>query len=126
MEPNLNNSIGHDALRVWLDFWELTGARRLDIVKRTPSGGDPAKMIPPQITESTLSAVPAILVEDDAGSTLDRAGELDLRSIKIELIDTVHDEDRIRMGGIDYEIDAIEERDMGSFAVWIVQAHRIE
>jgi hypothetical protein len=125
-EPNLSESMSFDALRVWLDFWELTGARRVDLVRRTESGGDPERMIPPDITEHTISAIPAILVEDEAGSTLDRSGDLDLRSVKMELIDAVREGDRIRYSGMEYKVEHVETRDMGSFTVWIAEGHRVE
>ena len=126
IEPNLAESIGHDALQVWLDFWELTGRLRVDIIRRTPSGGDPAKLVPPDMLVVTIPAVPAILVGRKADSEIDRSGEIALDQLKLEFIDRVRHSDHLRIDGVEYEVDSVQERDMGDFAVWLVQAHRIE
>jgi len=126
IEPRMEEAIGHDALKVWLDFWELTGRMRVDIIRRTGTGGDPAKMIPQAMSETVIRAAQAILVGSESDPVQDRAGEIPTSQLKLEFIDCVHRTDRLRINGFEHEIDSVEERDMGNFAIWIVRAHRIE
>ena len=126
IEPRMEEAIGHDALKVWLDFWELTGRMRVDIIRRTEAAGDPEKMIPHVTSETVIRAVQAILVGSESDPVHDRAGEIPTSLLKLEFIDCVHRTDRLRINGFEHEIDSVEERDMGNFAIWIVRAHRIE
>ncbi len=104
------NDIKHDALRVWLDFWELTGARRFDIIKG----------------EKTITALPVILLEDARGNVLGRDADLDFSKIKLEVIDVVNEADLVGFNGKDYKIEGIEERDVGSFSMWIILAEEVK
>jgi len=124
IDPQVNSSLGRDALRIWLDFWDLTGGMRVDIIRRVYNGGDPAKMIPPQTVETTISSVRAVLIAGDIDSIEDRAGELPIGHVKLELIDAVHVADLLRIGGVEYQVDRALEKDLGSFSVWIIEAHR--
>jgi hypothetical protein len=126
IEPNLESELGHDALRVWLDFWELTGRLRIDIVRRSKSNGDPAKLIQGELTETVIPSVPAILVGRNLDGITDRAGVIPSDTAKLEFIDVVRKTDRLRLNTVDYEVDWVQEKDMGDFAVYLVQAHRIE
>jgi hypothetical protein len=109
-----------------MDFWELTGGLRVDILRRSPSGGDPEKMIPPETAITIIPAVRAIVIASDVGSVTDRAGELALGEMKLELIDPVHDSDRLRVHGVEHEIGGLEQRDLGSFRRWVVHLRRVE
>jgi len=126
MEPKLEDAIEYDALRVWLDFWEITGALTLDIVRRTPSGGDPEKMIPPEYVETVIPHVKAILIGGNPSYINDRSGELDIGALRLELIDAVHRSDILRVHGVDYEVEWVEEKDFGEFAIWTVQVRRMK
>ncbi len=126
IEPHLGESIGHGALSVWLDFWELTGRFRVDIIRRIESGGDPAKMIPPDVETVVIPAVRTILVGRDSDSIHDRAGEIPVSCLRFEFIDCIHETDRLMIDKVEYEVDLVQERDMGDFAIWLVQAHRVE
>lgn len=126
IEPKLEAETGYDALKVWMDFWELTGRLRVDIIQRSKTVGDPAKMIPGEVSEITIHAVPAILVGRNMDGITDRAGVIPSDTVKLEFIDRVRDTDRLRGNGVDYEIDWVQQKDMGDFVIWIVQAHRIE
>jgi len=126
MEPDLEAEVGHDALKVWIDFWELTGRMRIDIVRRSKSNGDPAKMTPPEVTELIIPAVPAIMVGRNLDGITDRAGVIPSDTLRLEFIDRVRNTDRLRMNSVDYEVDSVQEKDMGGFSIWIVRAHRIE
>ena len=125
LEPKFENNAGVDSLRVWMDFWELTGRLRVDIVKRSAADGDPAKLIAPEITETVIPSVPAVMMDRESMPFNDRAGEIPVDRIKLELIDTVRDSDYIRMNGIEYEIESALESDMGNFAIWAVVCRRI-
>ena len=126
IEPNLESEAGHDALRVWLDFWELTGRLRIDVVRRSKSNGDPAKMTPPEITELVIPAVPAILIGRNLDGITDSAGVIPSDTARLEFIDVVRKTDRLRLNTVDYEVDWVQEKDMGDFSIYLVQAHRIE
>jgi hypothetical protein len=123
-EAHFDKHIGRDAMRVWFDFWELTGSMRVDIVRKSYTDGDPSMMIPPDVDTKPTPSVPAVLLEGNVESTPDRSGDLVSRTIKLELIDTVHDTDTIVVGGYEYRIDRVLKKDLGDFSVWIVQAHR--
>jgi hypothetical protein len=126
--PHLDAVLGRDALRVWLDFWELTGSLRVDILRQDlrPVGGDPAKMIPPEVTITTIPSVRAVLIDRDIDTFPDRAGAFPVRKAKLELVDAVRASDRLAFGGVIYRIDSIANKDLGCFSVWIVEATRIE
>jgi hypothetical protein len=126
LEPKFENNAGVDSLRVWMDFWELTGRLRIDIVKRSESNGDAAKMVAPEITETVIPSVPAVMMDRESMPFNDRAGEIQVDRIKLELIDTVRSSDCIRMNGIEYEIESVQESEMGNFAIWTVVCRRIE
>jgi hypothetical protein len=126
LEPHLDESVGSDALRVWIDHWELGGKLRVDILRRSPSGGDPPKMIPPEVSVVTIPAVPAIVIRSDVDPVTDRAGEMTVGEMKLEMIDCVHESDHLRIGDVEYEISGVQERDFGSFRAWVVRARRIE
>ena len=122
--PRVDKSIGRDALRLWLDFWELTGSIRLDIQRTTEACGDPSKMIPPEVSTTKIPSVRAILIEGTLDYIADRAGELPDGHVKLEFIDPVRKADTIVAGTTAYEIDNVLEKDLGTFSVWLVQAHR--
>jgi len=121
LEPKLKENIGHDALTVWLDFWELSGAHRADLIRHTRTGGNRSKMIPPEIVEVTIFSVPIVIVESDEKREIDRSGKIYRGKIRLELIDTVRKDDRIRFNGLEYRAENVEARDMGEFSVWIVE-----
>lgn len=125
IEPNFEGNMSHDALRVWMDFWELTGSLRVDIVKRQASNGDPAKMISPEYTETVIHSVPAVMVDREPMPFSDRAGEIPVDHVKLEMIDTVRTTDFIRMSGVDYKVESVVENDAGDFAIWVVVCKRI-
>ncbi len=125
VEPRQTETIGHDALKVWMDFWELTGRLRVDIIRRSASDGDPAKLIPPDVSEVKIRAVPAIVVGREKGAVTDRSGEIPVDQVKMEFIDRVHGADFIGMGGVEYEVDSVQEREMGGFSIWLVRVHRV-
>jgi len=125
IEGKLVDSMGYDALKVWLDFWELGGRVRADILKRNETGGDPEKMIPPEVTVTTVKSV-CVVVTETGERRSDRSGEIYPDSIKAELIDCIRDGDRLKIGEREYEPDRIVEKDMGGFSVWIVDAHRVD
>ena len=122
IDPGLEESMGHDALTVWVDFWELTGRMRVDIRRSTESGGDPSKMISPVKTVTTISGAPAVLVGKDIESVTDRSGEIPSGSLQLELIDHVYVTDRLIIYGMEHEISQVTEKDMGGFSIWIVKA----
>jgi len=125
--PHLDAILAHDALRVWLDFWELTGSLRVDILRQDlPAGGDPAKMIPPEVTFTTIPSARAVLIDRNIDTFPDRAGAFPVRKAKLELVDAVRSTDRLAFGGVIYRIDSIAQKDLGCFSVWIVEATRIE
>ena len=126
MEPNFKANTGHDALRVWMDFWDFTGSLRVDIIRRSGSNGDPAKMIAAVISETVIASVPAIVVDREESPYPDRAGEIPAGKIKIELIDTVRETDWLKMNDVEYEVDSVEEQGMGNFAIWVVKARRVD
>jgi hypothetical protein len=125
LEPSLNENIGQDALKVWMDFWEMNGKARVDIVRRVASNGDPALMIPPDMAETAISAVPVIVVDRDTGTIPDGSGNIPVDRVKLEMIDRVHHSDHLRTPQAVYAIDSILEKDMGTFLIWLVQAHKI-
>ncbi len=125
LEPHLDENISHDALNIWHDFWELTGRLRVDILRREESGGDPGKMISPDITVTTIPLVPSILVGRDDGLLHDRGGEIETDRLRLEFIDSIHETDRIKMNGVEHEVESVLEKVMGSFSVWVVLARRI-
>jgi len=123
-DPGLDGSIGHDALTVWMDFWELTGRLRVDILRSSEAGGDPAKMIPPEVTTTTIAGVPAVMVGKDIDLTTDRSGEMLSGIIQLELIDRVYDTDSLTIYGIDHEIIEITAKSCGDFSIWQIKARR--
>lgn len=125
IEPNFESNVGRDALRVWMDFWELNGRLRVDIVRKSGSNADPAKMIAPEISETVNPSVPAVMMDRDSEPYGDRAGEIPVARMKLELIDTVRETDFIRMSGVEYEIESVLETDAGDFAIWEVVCKRI-
>ena len=126
LEPHMDESVGHDALQVWMDFWELTGRNRGDIIRKTESGGDPERMIPPDVSTTTIAQVPLIIVGRERDIVRDRAGEFPVEEIRLEFIDCVRETDKIRLGGIEHEVDMVQERMMGNFSIWLVLAHRVD
>lgn len=123
-EPFFDGHIGRDAMRVWRDFWELTGGLRLDIVRKSYTDGKPSLMIPPNVDTTTIPSVRAILLEGHVESIPDRSGYLVSRIIKLEIIEAVLNTDTLTIGGTEYCIDSVLQKDLGDFSVWIVEAHR--
>lgn len=126
MESNFMANTGHDALRVWMDFWEFTGKLRVDIIRRSGSNGDPAKMIGTIISEAVIASVPAIVVDREEAPFTDHGGEIPVGKIKLELIDTVRETDWLKLNDVEYEVDSVEEQGMGNFAIWVVKARRVD
>ncbi len=124
--PGLNESIGADALSVWMDFWELTGRMRADIKRVSYSGGDKSIMDPPDTTTITIAAVPVILIGRKMDEIQDRSGDIPKDILKLEFIDTVRNTDRLEINGISHEISSVIEKSLGEFSIWTVEAHRIE
>jgi len=125
LDPHLDENIGHDALNIWHDFWELTGRLRVNVLRREESGGDPGLMINPDVDVTTIPCVPAILVGRDDGMLHDRAGEIETDRLRIEFIDAIHETDRISMYGIEYEVESVQEKPLGNMSVWVVVGKRI-
>lgn len=125
-DPGLSGSIGHDALNVWMDFWELTGRLRVDILRLTEAGGDPSKMIPPDVSTTTIAGAPAVLVGKDIDPITDRSGEIQSGCMQLELIDRVYKTDRLVIYGIKHEIVRVDEKDYGDFSIWTAKTSRIE
>ena len=123
-EAYFDQHMGQDALRVWMDFWELTGGMMLDILRRESTGGDPEKKIPPEVTVVTIPSVRSIMIDRNVDLSTDRSGELIARKVKLELIDPVHEADALLIGGVEYQVDSVGERNLGNFSVWVVEAHR--
>ena len=126
LEPHMDESVGHDALRVWMDFWELTGRNRADILRTTESGGDPEKMIAPEESTSAVAMVPVIIVGREREIVRDRSSEFPVEQVRLEFIDCVRGSDKIRLGGVEHEVDMVQERSMGNFSIWLVLAHRVD
>jgi hypothetical protein len=97
---------------------------RLDILRKTSADGDPAKMIPPEVTVITIPSVRAIAIGRNVNPGADRSGDLVYRTYKLELIDPVHETDTLVIGGSEYRVKSVLERNMGNFSVWIVEAYR--
>jgi hypothetical protein len=123
-KPQFDRHIGRDAMRVWNDFWELAGGMRLDIVRKSYADGDPSLMIAPEVETTTIPSVRAVLIDGNVDTISDRSGDIASRSIKLEMIDIVHDTDTLTIGGCEYRIDSVLQREYGSFSVCIVEAHR--
>ena len=125
-DPGLSGAVGHDALRVWMDFWELTGRLRVDILRLTESGGEPSKMIPPDVSTSTIAGAPAVLIGKDIDPVTDRSGEIHSGCMQLEFIDRVYETDRLIIYGIEHEIVRADEKDFGDFSIWTAKANRID
>ena len=120
IETNLTSTISHDALRVWFDFWELTGRLRVDIVRTIGTGGNPEKMIPPDNETKEISMVPAVITGRSPKSAGNDPGEISIDEVKLELIDCVNPGDRIRLNGILHDVVSVMTRSLGDFDMWHV------
>jgi len=125
LEPHMEELIGHSALQVWIDFWELTGRMRADIVRRTETGRDPEMMTPGEVAEAKVAQVPVIMIGMERDVVHSRASEIPLERIKMEFIDCVRNTDSIVVNGMEHEVDSVEGKVMGDFSIWIVVVHRV-
>jgi hypothetical protein len=125
IEPDFNREAGIDALRTWMDFWEVSGKRRVDIHRYVYSGGDPEKMVPRDESVSVIQSVPAIFTGIDPEPDLGKPGAYDSGYLELELIDRIRDTDRIVIGGVEFAVKSVVRKDMGNFDVWIVKTRKI-
>lgn len=124
-DPEFSAKMGSDTLDIWLSFWELSGHRRINILRYAHSGGDPEKMIEPVTELSVIPSVRAIFIENEPGVATGFPGEFNLSAVKLETLDVVRMTDRLDIGGIEHEIDTVLEKNFGDISIYTITAHRL-
>lgn len=122
VEQGMKSYMGRDAINAWLQYWQVSGALRIHIVKRKFDGGDPAGMIPPDVTISSVPSVPAVIVREEISVFHDIPGSIPLSILIIELIDSVEEGDFLVIEGGLYRAIESTRNDTGDFSLWEVRA----